>query len=338
MAVEQLKNYGYALLAGAIDGSTDPVTFSVAAGTGARFPSSGNFRITIRSSSAVESDQGEILLVTSRSTDALTASRAQEGTTIAAHAIGDVCRHVNTAGGQRQLLADYQGFGTSASRPTAGFAGRRYKPTDFPVEYIDDGTHWLTQYKGVLLPYGPVTKASFTETNFQSGTSSTQIGDCVRIIAQGQGADSFQYLMKNLATPTSYTITAAIEIGNNFQRQFTYAFLGVKLQSAGDFIAWGIYDNGTDFKLNAGFYPAATGLFSKSIPSGYGFVFVRIAFSGTNIVLSYSFDGTMFIQVFTQTRATYFASNPDKVMLACDPDFTGDTYAARFDFMGFVEA
>lgn len=60
---------------GGIDNSTNPVTFAVTTGEGAKFPSS-NFSITI---------DNEILLCTSRTGDNLTCTRAQESTTIAAH-------------------------------------------------------------------------------------------------------------------------------------------------------------------------------------------------------------------------------------------------------------
>lgn len=67
---------------GAIDNSTDPVTFSVAAGDGASFPqptTDGDFFISIDS---------EILRVITRATDALTCTRAEGGTTIASHLSG----------------------------------------------------------------------------------------------------------------------------------------------------------------------------------------------------------------------------------------------------------
>lgn len=69
-------------LAGAVNGSSDPVTFSVQAGAGANFPvpaTDGAFLITI---------DNEILKCTARAGDALTCARAQEGTTIASHLLG----------------------------------------------------------------------------------------------------------------------------------------------------------------------------------------------------------------------------------------------------------
>ena len=73
--------------AGAISGSSDPVTFSVGAGEGAQFPAA-NFPISVDS---------EIMLCTSRTNDALTCARAQEGTIKAAHALGATVRQNITA-------------------------------------------------------------------------------------------------------------------------------------------------------------------------------------------------------------------------------------------------
>jgi len=77
----QAKNSARSTAAGVIDGATDPVTFSVATGEGALFPAtaSGPFMVSI---------DNEILKCTSRTVDALTCARAQEGTSIAAHALG----------------------------------------------------------------------------------------------------------------------------------------------------------------------------------------------------------------------------------------------------------
>lgn len=69
-------------LAGGVDNSSNPVDVVIQAGAGAAFPApatAGPFLITI---------DNEILKCTARVTDTLTCSRAQEGTTIAAHSGG----------------------------------------------------------------------------------------------------------------------------------------------------------------------------------------------------------------------------------------------------------
>jgi len=74
----QVRNRASSTTAGVVDGISDPVVVAVQPGDGANFPSfPGNpFHITI---------DDEILACTNRVVDALTCTRAQEGTVIAAH-------------------------------------------------------------------------------------------------------------------------------------------------------------------------------------------------------------------------------------------------------------
>ena len=77
-------------------------TLNVAAGEGANFPSSGNFRLTIWDASSYAdpgNDSGmEIVECTARSTDALTIVRAREGTGDVAHTQGEKVALLITAG------------------------------------------------------------------------------------------------------------------------------------------------------------------------------------------------------------------------------------------------
>lgn len=74
-----------------LNNTTDPATFSVGSGHGARFPQPGNgFWLTVWDH-VTYTDPGddpnmEIILVTARSTDSLTANRGQLGTSAVAHA------------------------------------------------------------------------------------------------------------------------------------------------------------------------------------------------------------------------------------------------------------
>lgn len=115
-----------------INGTSDPVTFNVTTGEGSLFPAS-NFKITI---------DNEILLCTSRTGDALTCSRASEGTTIAAHTQNATVEHRITAATltEYETLSKMQGMDyaadagstdayavTLAPAPTAYFTGMTVK-------------------------------------------------------------------------------------------------------------------------------------------------------------------------------------------------------------------
>ena len=87
MAYLKIANRAASALAADI---TDTATsLTVTTGEGAKFPSAGDFHITI---------EDEILKCTARSTDTLTVTRAQEGTTAAAHVANKAVELRITAG------------------------------------------------------------------------------------------------------------------------------------------------------------------------------------------------------------------------------------------------
>ena len=87
MAYLKIKNRAFSTLAADIISTA--TSLSVAAGEGAKFPSAGDFHITI---------EDEILKCTAITTDTLTVTRAQEGTTAAAHTAGKSVELRITAG------------------------------------------------------------------------------------------------------------------------------------------------------------------------------------------------------------------------------------------------
>lgn len=89
-AFHQVNNNAKSTTSG-LNNTTDPVTFSVGAGEGSRFSQPGNGFWVTAWDSVTYGDPGddpnmEVLSVTARSTDSLTASRAQLGTSNVAHA------------------------------------------------------------------------------------------------------------------------------------------------------------------------------------------------------------------------------------------------------------
>jgi len=87
MAFLKLKNRAASTLASGV--SDSDTSWTVATGEGARFPSSGDFHVTC---------EDEIVKCTSRSSDVLTVTRAQEGTGAAAHTSGKAVELRITAG------------------------------------------------------------------------------------------------------------------------------------------------------------------------------------------------------------------------------------------------
>jgi hypothetical protein len=92
---EKIVNNAVTTLASGINSSVTSLT--VAAGAGALFPSTGNFRLRCGS---------ELMLCTARLTDTLTVQRGIESTTAVSHSADDTIKSVLTAGAITQLLAE----------------------------------------------------------------------------------------------------------------------------------------------------------------------------------------------------------------------------------------
>jgi hypothetical protein len=132
MASEKFKNAGSTTLSAGVNNTSDPVTLTVASAT--NFPTAGNFRILIDS---------EILLVTSVSGTSFTASRAQEGTSIASHSNGSAVALVLTAASLIQAIQDVNISSLWGSRITTDRqSGRLFFPTDSFQFSRDTGSAW----------------------------------------------------------------------------------------------------------------------------------------------------------------------------------------------------
>ncbi len=207
--MEQFKNNAATTLnnGGSINNSSDPVNFTVT--SAADFPTTGNFRVLI---------ENEIMLVTSVAGNVFTASRAQEGTTIATHADGLAVTHLLTKGSLFQLLADFNMSGTFASRPAAGIAGRKYYATDTPFWYLDNGSTWDKFYGSYPIVTPDNTGYSWDN---QSNVTLTTTKDMLTLGTTGTGAAGINARHKT-APSAPYIITAAFLV-NPFPDSDMYA-------------------------------------------------------------------------------------------------------------------
>jgi hypothetical protein len=118
MTFLQAKNRAGSTLASGI-GSGD-LSLSVAAGEGAKFPSTFPFHITI---------DNEILSCTNRSTDTLTVTRAAEGTTAASHSAGAAVSLNITAG----IISEIQAAIGILETPNSTLARMTHNAISMPV-------------------------------------------------------------------------------------------------------------------------------------------------------------------------------------------------------------
>jgi hypothetical protein len=92
---EILANLAEGVLQTTMNGSVTSLVLG--SGQGALFPATGNFRVTCES---------EIMLCTARSSDTLTVTRGQEGTSAVGHTSGVAVAHTLTKGGLDQYLSE----------------------------------------------------------------------------------------------------------------------------------------------------------------------------------------------------------------------------------------
>lgn len=179
--MEQFKNNPVTTTTGAIDNSTNPVTFTVTSPSA--FPTAGNFRIIIDS---------EILKVTSVSGSDFTAARAQEGTSIASHSTGATVKQVLTADGLDQTIKDRFDVGAANSYDAANCWA--YQANDVPVFAIKQ-THM--QYSPVIA-INESNISGYTWFN-QSTSTISHTGPFSNILATPSGSANVRGLM------TTYT-------------------------------------------------------------------------------------------------------------------------------------
>lgn len=98
---EQFANNAASTLNGAINNST--TTIVIATGEGSRFPSVGNFRLMI----GLDPFTAEIVLATARTSDTITVTRGQEGTSAQSWGNGTSVTHIMTAGAIEQIRTQF---------------------------------------------------------------------------------------------------------------------------------------------------------------------------------------------------------------------------------------
>lgn len=110
---EQYNNLANSLLAGSIDGSTNPITFQVSSGDGAKFPATANgpFRVTVCDTNGLNA---EVMMCTTLSTDTMTCNRGAGCTnetptpTLVAHAAGSIVSHDITSGAIKSIRSEIE--------------------------------------------------------------------------------------------------------------------------------------------------------------------------------------------------------------------------------------
>lgn len=318
MSREQYKNLAKSTAAGAIDSSTDPVTFSVASGEGALFPATTNgpFRIVIDS---------EVLKVTSRSTDSFTAARAQEGSSIASHSSGASVIHSLTTGAMDAIRGEVNQVGLYSALPSAGTckAGDHYKCSDSEYEFYHNGSAWLAFYRGIPVTMPPAA-SGYTQENSGRGTLTDNAGGGLLLVGSesspinwepfSRSVPSAPYTYEIGCTTTGVMSTAASDNG----------IVGLFLSDGTKYKWWALAD------VLSVMYNTARETFNstlKNTTGGWhgasqvaGPLFVRIRDDNTTLFYDWSKDGQNWRNYYSESRTNLFTATKIGFMVRSGPN------------------
>jgi hypothetical protein len=301
MATEKLANDAKSGLNGSINNTQTTLVVNSAA----TFPSTGKFRIIVDS---------ELMLVTSVSGTTFTVTRGIEGTTAISHSSGVAVAHILTAATPDALLADNSQSDVIASLPAAEKLGRRYKSTDYPIEFYDNGSAWVPYYNGVKLTL-PV-PASYTWTNGGGTATNTNITNGptdLSVTSTGAGTKGSVFV-KNVPT-APYTATA-IFIPHLTPHQDSA--LGMCLYDGTKFVVFGVLYNNvtTPMSFWIGKMDNLTTYnsdYAKETAACLGLqpMILRITDNNTNRICSFSNDGYHFTDFHSVGRTDFLT--PTKI-------------------------
>ena len=197
MATWKYNSLAVSTLASGI--SSGATSLSVQSGDGAKYPTAGDFWLHIH----VAGSYGEIAKGTARTSDSITISRGQEGTTAVAHNGGELVELIVSAASLDQLRQDIHQTGADASK-SAEKAGNIYLPNNGYQLYRDTGSVFAPW--GPLFPFVPPVDSEFAWVN-QGGASVTTTNGGIHLHAPA-GSGNNMRIRKKAAPATPYTITA----------------------------------------------------------------------------------------------------------------------------------
>lgn len=311
MAVEQLANFPSSTLSGGID---DTQT-SLSVASGASFPATGVFRLRI---------EDEVIKVTSVSGTTFTVVRGDAGTTADSHANAITVTGVVTKEALETFRSDYMLYGAYASLPTAGVAGRTYKPTDQPVMLRDNGSAWVG-YHSDTPDFTTPDFSSYAWNNQGSATISTSgWGGYITCPTNGNTSVWRNY-EKSYSAPKKWTVAFT----GGFQTSNSGAVgLGLRNNSSGKLsvcyfwagggnssiatVAFEHYNSNTSFNSQV-FGTASVPLLDQKL------MWMQMEDDNTNITVRFSKNGLDWMPMKSPFGRTSFASGYDRFCLTINP-------------------
>ena len=303
---EQLANNA----ATTLDGAISNVDTSVVVTDGSVFPSSGNFRLLI---------QNEIILCTARSSNTLTVTRAQEGTTGTSHADGLPIELIYTKGSFNQILSDYWQRGGYASRPSSPRSGTMYTATDLlNAKWLYNGSSW-DLISPVIIPNAK--KVDFSGWTAMNQGTSTFVDKNGILHVTMQISNDFRGFYKT--KPTSPFKMTVVIYPHKFGDIFIATGIGVRENSSGKMRLM-YYMSGQPGSFRYDYWNSASSYNStilSAIPTSTSMpIWLRYEDDNTNWVISASRDGKAFGIIYQETRNTVFTA--DQIVVGCFNNIT----------------
>jgi len=325
MAYERFANGGLSSLDAGIDDDDLALTVKSAVG----FPTGGNFRIVIGS---------EIMLVTDVQGKTFAVTRAQEGTSAAAHDADAAVFHILTAGSLAQRDIEQFATGAIGSRDGAGQAGRLYLPTEGLVSQ-DNGSLWD------MLPlsrFTPPDSGDFTWVNQGTATVANSKGMMVLTTPNVASGESLRCLVK-AAPATPYEITVAmLALSPTYTTASAMAQYGICWRESGSgkllTYGWGMASYPTTFNYTQWNSPTSvSGNILQASVIAPGICWVRFADDGTNRTVKISMDGFNFEPVAAAQGRTVFLT-ADQVGVFANSWKTSNVLARSISFLHWRES
>jgi hypothetical protein len=292
-------------------------------GHGARFPSTGNFRVGVGDSTTATY---ELFKVTSRSTDTLTVVGAQENTPANNHSSGDAVIMVYSALAIDGIRADQAQVGIVANLPASGMkAGDKYYTTNGLYSYVYDGSNWQALF-GSRIVTAPVA-GDFSWVNQGDATLSSASGG-LTITGPGNASTNLR-IQKKTAPAAPWTASALIaaftgaadnhRVGlvmreNATGKLLTLSTGGGATSNAG--ITVDRWNSATSFSAQ----PKATNIPVQNFQSG---LWIRAKYDSTNVKFFLSPDGFIWSEYYTESKTAFFTTAPDEVGIFINVEGTG---------------
>ncbi len=200
--------------------------------------------------------------------------------------------------------------GVYASLPSAGHAGRTYKPTDAPWDIlIDNGSSWDHYYHGVKVTL-PV-DANYSWVNQDTATVTSQFGG-ISLVATGK-ANGGPFWHVRIVSGGYPTTPFTLEIGMivNFPgKSFISAGIVFRDSAGGKCATLALANNDISVQKLTTVTSFSAAYIDVNPPiSGGGFIWLRMKDDGTNRISYISSDYINWIQLHTVGRTDFVTPN-----------------------------